>query len=216
MTRVLAAPLHPSSPPFPVGADREPDLVLSPSPGDLEPLAHALVWAQRERGDWLWVLGAGLEAGPATLAELLAAADVAEKPPALVASVVLGPDGVVLVDDMPRCAVWGAAAVLEGFRRRLVVLAFAHATSLLVRVPALAEVAPPRDRELGGLATAEWSARLFRRGPGLMAPHSVVRRIAARPPDPALATLRGAFALRQAGLYSRGHLASALLTFARA
>lgn len=216
MTRILAAQLHPENLALPADAIREPELIMPSAAIDNEPLARALAWGQRERADWLWVLGAGILAGPATLAELLAAVDAAEEQPALVASVVVGPDGAPRAEDMPRTAVWGAAAVLEGFRRRLVVLAFARATSLLVHVPTLAEVAPPREADLGTHATAEWSARLFERGPGLMAPRSIVERVAPPGSASARATLNGAFALRRAGLYSRGHVASALVAFARA
>ncbi len=124
--------------------------------------------------EWIWLLEGGVVPKPGALQALLDVALRFERPPALLASTVLTPEGTLDRASAPVAEVRRAERVLDACEHGCVALRVARSGSLLVRAGALAGLDVKDtslvDRDL------QWTALLLRREWGVLVPNSVVIR----------------------------------------
>ena len=94
-------------------------------------------------------------------------------------------------DDVP--------GILEAAPKHRVPLRHTYVISLLARRDAVLAEGPPDPATFGRYAGSEWTARLFRRQPGMLVPHSTVRAPALRAGHP-LHALR----MSRTGVWGKG------------
>ena len=133
--------------------------------------------------DWVWLRDKSVEPAPDALDQLLAALDrLGPLPkPVLLASKVVGPDGLPDPGSLPLTRVVDIELGAAAFERRLMPVRTVRQGSLLVERSALAGAGDPGDDDLA------WSARLLKHDLGLLVPASVVVRPEPQPPHPDLA-----------------------------
>ncbi len=135
-----------------------------------EQLREAIQEALRADRSWVWVLDSGVLPEPQALEQLLVAAE-ASPAAALLVSSVIAPDGALDFASLPVPEVHRGELVVDALARRAVPLRIARRGSMLVRGEAALQLdAETLERDL------EWTARLLRRGRGLLAPGSVAIR----------------------------------------
>ncbi len=155
---------------------RPPDDVLVHS----GPVRERLEVAADRDATWFWLLEEDVVPEPTALDHLLApVADSDLLSPVLMASKVVGPDGLL----HPRSAPWPRTRgeiVITACQHRLMSLRLASWGSLLVHRDALAHHGPPREDFRSGADDLEWTARILTRGHGYLAPTSIATRSGSR------------------------------------
>jgi GT2 family glycosyltransferase len=139
--------------------------------GSAAEFSEAIQAASECDPSWVWLLDSGVLPEPTALESLLAAAESGPAV-ALLVSKVLAPGGTVDLLSLPVPEVHRGDRVLTALEHRAVPLRVARRGSMLVRHEAVQQLDAGQalDRDL------EWTARLLRREPGLLAPTSVVVR----------------------------------------
>ena len=136
--------------------------------------------AEAAPGDRLWLLDSQAEPAADTLTALL------DAPSPAAASLPLDGAGRPVEALVGRFVEDDVERLLDATRERYVPLRHTFVTSLLVDRAAVLAEDPPAPARFGAFAGSEWTARLFRRTPGLLVPRSEVRvaaGIRARPLD---------------------------------
>jgi hypothetical protein len=125
---------------------------------------------------WVWVLDGGVLPEPQALERLLAAAEDTPSA-ALLVSKVITPDGALDRASLPVPEVHRGDVVVDALTRRAVPLRIARRGSMLVGGEAARQLdADTIERDL------EWTARVLKRGRGLLVPESVAIRTSSGDP----------------------------------
>jgi hypothetical protein len=179
----LVAPATPGGPPSAPAGVSVTEYVHEPGS---DALRAGVEVALSGPADWLWLLECSTTPQPGALAELLAVGDATEPSPVLLASKVLGPDGQLHPDGLPRHEVFEKERTIEAAAHHLVHLRAAVPGSVLVLRQALSGLSPLPTRAGSRAGMLGWSARLLRdrNRDGYLVPGSVaVRHSAPQGPD---------------------------------
>jgi len=176
-----------------VGPGGSHEAVAAQAPGAA---AHPGPWPQAllaaADADWLWLVRGDTVPAAGALSELRRVAEGVPglRPPALLASKVIGVDGRLDPGSAPWPPLHDRAGAMNAAEHRLAAVRIARWGSLLVRGDVLRRHAPPRE-DLAAADDLEWTGRLLREEPGYVVPTSLATRAPSARPS-RLATLRAA------------------------